>query len=125
MPVSVARRLRGEAAVVGASVATAAEAEAAAMDGASYVSAGSIFRTGSKPDAGDPIGLEPVRQIKARVAVPVLAIGGIDRDNVGSVIGAGADGVAVIAAVAEAADMVAATGDLRRHIAEVLGSSGH
>jgi len=125
MPVAVARRLMGDAAIVGASVATAAEAEAAAMDGASYVSAGSVFRTGSKPDAGEPIGLEPVRRIKAAVAVPVLAIGGIDRDNVGAVIGAGADGVAVIAAVAEAADMVAATEDLRRHIAEARSSSDH
>ena len=125
MPVSVARRLMGDAAIIGASVATAAEAEAAAAAGASYVSAGSIFRTGSKADAGEPIGLEPVRQIKARVAVPVLAIGGIDGDNVGAVIGAGADGVAVIAAVAEAADMVAATEDLRRRIAEALGSSDH
>jgi len=59
------------------------------------------------------------------VAVPVLAIGGIDRDNVGAVIGAGADGVAVIATVAEAADMVAATEDLRRRIAEARGSSDY
>lgn len=125
MPVAAARGLMGEAAIIGASVATAAEAAAAAAAGASYVSAGAIFRTGSKSDAGEPIGLEPVRQIRARVAVPVLAIGGIDRDNVGAVIEAGADGVAVIAAVAEAADMVAATEDLRGAIAEALRGRGH
>lgn len=116
LPAAQARRLLGPQAIVGVSVASAAEARAAEAAGASYVSVGSIFATGSKPDAGRPIGAAAIGEIKRAVEVPVLAIGGIRRDNAAEVIRAGADGVAVISAVAEAADMASATAELLRLI---------
>ncbi len=57
-----------------------------------------------------------MQQVKAAVALPLLAVGGITADNVSQVIRAGADGVAVISAVAEADDMVKATAELLRRI---------
>ena len=107
--VAAARRLLGSEAIIGASVADVSEAQAAQAAGASYVSVGAIYATPSKADSGEPIGLAPVGGIKRAVGLPVLAIGGITCENVEAVIRAGADGVAVISAVAEAEDMVGAT----------------
>jgi thiamine-phosphate diphosphorylase len=121
MPVGIARRLLGSDAAIGASVANVREAQADEAMGATYVSVGSIFATGSKPDAGEAIGLQPLGEIKRAVHLPVLAIGGINCDNVEAAIRAGADGVAVIGAVAEADDMVAATRKLVRLIAAARG----
>jgi thiamine-phosphate pyrophosphorylase len=122
LPVQAARRAMGAEAIVGASVASPEEALSAEGSGATYVSVGSIFETPSKPDAGRAIGLAPIAQIKDAVTVPVLAIGGINCDNVGAVIGVGADGVAVISAVADAPDISAATRRLCALIREARGN---
>ena len=118
MPVALARRLLGPQAIIGVSVATPEQAQAAAREGASYVSASAVFPTPSKADAGEPIGLAAVRAIRAAVGLPLLAIGGITVHNVGEVIAAGADGVAVISAVTEAEDMAQATAALRQAVRE-------
>lgn len=116
LPVSAARRLMGPQAIMGVSVDGLEKARAAEAEGASYVSVGSIYPTSSKPDAGEAIGLELLGQIKREVGLPVLAIGGISRHNVSEVIRSGADGVAVISAVADAEDMEAAVVELREAI---------
>jgi thiamine-phosphate diphosphorylase len=118
LPIAAARRVLGDEAIIGASVANAQQAAEAEAAGATYVSVGSVFPTGSKADAGEPIGLAAVREVKRKVRLPVLAIGGISRDNVTEVIRAGADGVAVISAVASADDMERATAELLRLIAD-------
>lgn len=118
IPIEAARRILGPEAVIGASVADAREARSGEEQGATYVSVGSVFPTTSKADAGEAIGLAPIREIKRATRLPVIAIGGINRDNVEAVVQGGADGVAVISAVAEAEDMVAATRELRRLIAK-------
>ena len=111
----------GAEAVIGVSVSSEAEAGAAEKEGASYVSVGSVFPTASKPDAGEAIGVGPLGRIKRVVGLPVLAIGGVNCDNVQAVIRAGADGAAVISAVAAAKDMVEATRRLCSLIAEARG----
>jgi len=121
MPVAAARRIMGAGAIIGASVASAQEARAAEAEGASYVSVGAIFATSSKPDAGGAIGVRAIGEVKHAVDIPVLAIGGINCDNVEAVIRGGADGVAVLSAIAEAEDMVAATAGLLRVIREARG----
>jgi thiamine-phosphate pyrophosphorylase len=124
LPIPVARRLLGPDAVIGASAGSARDALACRQAGASYLGVGPIFPTLSKPDAGDAIGLAPLAEIGQAVAIPVLAIGGITCDNMASVIRAGANGIAVIAAVAEAPDMIAATAALRRCLQEARGWRG-
>ncbi|MGH3072285.1 MAG: thiamine phosphate synthase [Gaiellaceae bacterium] len=86
---------------IGISVAKRREAAVAEFAGATYLGAGPIWETPSKPDAGAPIGLDGLRDICLSVSVPVVAIGGIDASNAGDCIRAGAAGVAVIRAVAE------------------------
>src|SRR5882724_8611035 len=61
-------------------------------DGADYLGVGPIFATGTKPDAGPALGLEALGAIVRSVSIPVVAIGGIDRDNIAAVIAAGAAG---------------------------------
>jgi len=122
MPVAAARRaLVGcgrRRFIIGASVATVEEAQQAVADGADYVSVGSMFVTGTKPDAGAPVGLQRLAEIRRAVSLPVAAIGGITVDNVAQVMRAGADAPAVISAVSRAHDMEAATRDLARIIDE-------
>jgi thiamine-phosphate pyrophosphorylase len=86
---------------LGISARTRREAAVAELAGASYIGAGPIWATPSKPDAGEPIGLEGLRDICLSVSVPVVAIGGIDSTNAAECIRAGASGVAVIRAIAE------------------------
>ena len=86
---------------LGISAATRREAAVAEFSGATYVGAGPIWETPSKPDAASPIGLDGLRDICLSVAIPVVAIGGIDASNAAECIRAGAAGVAVIRAVAE------------------------
>ncbi|UCC68744.1 MAG: thiamine phosphate synthase [Armatimonadota bacterium] len=124
VPIEAARRILGGEAVIGASVADPSQAREAEEQGASYVSVGSVFATTSKADAGEPIGIAPIIEIKRATRLPVIAIGGISLDNVVSVIRAGADGVAVISAVAEAEDMVVAASEFRRLIAEARRWAG-
>ena len=115
MPVAAARRLARHTSGglrLGASAGTVEEAIAAAEAGADYLGVGSVFATDTKPDAGDPIGLEGLRKIAAATRLPVIAIGGITRENAASVIDAGADGAAVIRAVVRAPDMTVAARDL-------------
>jgi thiamine-phosphate pyrophosphorylase len=89
--------------LVGLSAGTAAEAQAAQELGAGYVGAGPVWATPTKPDAGEPIMLDGLAAIAQAVAIPVVAVGGIDAANAGDCIEAGAAGVAVVRASADAA----------------------
>jgi thiamine-phosphate pyrophosphorylase len=86
---------------LGLSAGSVEEARAAEAAGASYVGAGPVWATPSKPDAGEPLGLEGLAAVCAAVAAPVVAIGGVDASNAADCIRAGAAGVAVIRAVVE------------------------
>lgn len=87
--------------LLGLSAGGVEEARAADAAGASYVGAGPVWATPSKPDAGAPLGLRGLAAICGAVAAPVVAIGGVDASNAADCIRAGAAGVAVIRAVAE------------------------
>jgi thiamine-phosphate pyrophosphorylase len=102
MPFHYARKILGNNRLIGISVKTEEEAVAAERDGADYIGVGPIFKTFSKDDSGPEIGLAGLREVRAKVKIPILAIGGISAGNAADVISAGADGVAVISAIAAA-----------------------
>jgi thiamine-phosphate pyrophosphorylase len=104
LPPAQARQLMPKPRWLGVSAGTVREATAAERAGADYLGAGPVFATSTKPDAGQPIGLEGLAAIAAAVAIPVVGIGGIHAMNAASVIGAGASGVAVISALITAED---------------------
>ncbi|MDW8367363.1 MAG: thiamine phosphate synthase [Abditibacteriales bacterium] len=120
-PPAEARRLLGAERVIGVSVNSVAEAEAARRDGASYLGVGAIFATTTKADAGAPIGLERLKEIKRATPLPVVAIGGITLHNIRAVAEAGADAAAVVSAVVCAEDMTAATRALVEEFAQGRG----
>lgn len=114
LPLEAARRLMGRRKLIGISVDTVEEALAAQAGGADYLGAGPVFPTPSKADAGPVLGLEGLARISRAVRIPVVGIGGVNADNAGRVIEAGASGVAVISAVVAAPDVAAATAALAR-----------
>ena len=117
LPIGHARRLSPPGFIIGASVGSVAAAVRAAAAGADYVALSPTFSTGSKDDAGPGCGLAALEGVRAAVSLPLVAIGGITTENVGDVIAAGADGVAVISAVVGQEDVTAAARDLRSRIA--------
>jgi len=106
LPAEVARRLLGPEKLLGVSVATAAQARAAYLDGADYLGAGAVFPTATKTDAA-VIGLDTLTAICQAAPLPVLAIGGVTADNANAVMNAGARGVAAISAILEGTDAYA------------------
>jgi thiamine-phosphate pyrophosphorylase len=95
--------------IVGVSTNNVDEAKRAEANGASYIAVGAIYSTSSKePERTRATSLDVLREVRAAVRVPVIAIGGINASNVDEVIAAGADAVAVISAVCGAEDVLAA-----------------
>ena len=111
LPVRAAQRVSGSRLLLGRSVHSAADAQAAEADGADLIVVGTIFSTGSHPGT-TPSGLELLRQVNTRVGVPYLAIGGVTPGNVSSVINAGASGAAVITAITRSEDPAQASQQL-------------
>ncbi len=111
MPVDVVRRYLPRA-IVGLSVCSLDELDSGAKLDADYLSPSPLFATRSKADAGAPLGLGMLRAMRARCAKPLVPIGGIDVGNAAAVFAAGADGIAVVSAIAGAADPRAASASL-------------
>ncbi len=99
LPLDAARRILGPGKLLGYSVSTVPEAIYGEQHGADYLGAGPVYCTGSKANAGEPIGVEGLKQIKQAVSIPVVGIGGIGPANAGTVKTAGVDGISVISAI--------------------------
>lgn len=116
-PCDAARKLAPKGMLLGVSTHCVEQAIRAAADGADYIAIGPVFPTTTKDKPEPVVGLGMIAEVKARVgAVPVVAIGGINRDNVSEVIRSGADGIALASAVALADDPVAAAKELKHRI---------
>lgn len=121
LPASVARSLLGPDRIIGVSAHTPDQARRAQTDGADYVGVGPIFLSRTK-QARPPLGCGALRSFKSAVSIPVVAIGGITMDNVGEVLLAGADSVAVASDILSGADVgVAVTRFLARMESERMG----
>lgn len=107
---SEVRAILGARSIVGVSVASAEEARR--VREASYLSAGPMFATTTKSDAGPPAGPALVRAIRAATQLPLVAIGGIRREHVAELIDAGADGICVASGILLAPDPRAAAAGL-------------
>lgn len=107
LPVVVARKLLGPDKIIGVSATTLPEALLAQDQGADYLGIGAVFPTNTKDDA-DSVSLAELEAIKAKVKIPIVAIGGINGSNIRDVMNTGVDGVAVVSAIVAAADPKAA-----------------
>lgn len=116
MSFSSARKILGKEKIIGVSVETVGQAIKATKGGADYLGVGPIYPTATKVDAGEALGVARLREIKKAVNLPVVAIGGINEDNLEEVLKAGADGVAIISAVVFAPDITQACRKLKNKI---------
>ena len=101
LPIKVARKLLPMDKILGCSTTTVDQAITAESEGADYIAAGSIYPTSSKATA-KVVGLERLLQIRQAISLPLVAIGGITKDNAAEVLAAGVDSVAVISAILQA-----------------------
>lgn len=99
LPFPVARRLLGADKLIGLSVSSRAEAEEGVRQGADYLGVGPVFATPTKPDAALPTGISLLAELKKHTSVPLVAIGGINLDNIAAIREFGTDGVAVVSAL--------------------------
>lgn len=98
LPVEIARQLLPSEKILGGSARTVDDASALSAEGADYIGVGAMFPTGTKEGA-EVVGTERLREIKEAVTKPIVAIGGINDNNIKEVVNAGADAAAVISAV--------------------------
>jgi len=120
MPYDIARRLLGPKAIIGLSVETWEDVEQAELLDVDYLGVSPVFTTPTKTDTKGPWGLEGLARIRAFSRHPLVAIGGISRDNAAAVILAGADRIAVVSAICAASDPRKAAGDLCTEISRAL-----
>src|SRR4030095_484360 len=125
MAVEDARRLLGPGAIIGLSIKTVEQAEAAPVDLLDYAAIGGVYVTTSKDNPDAPVGVDGLARIaqvlrRRRAELPICAIAGIDASNAAATIKAGADGVAVISALSLAESTPDAARELRAIIDKAL-----
>ena len=117
LPVAAVRRVAGPDHLIGGTAREPERARQLVADGADYLGVGPAWPTTTKAGLPDALGPAGIRAVAESVDVPVIAIGGITSERVPHVLAAGAAGVAVVGAVAAAADPGAATRQLLRVLA--------
>jgi thiamine-phosphate pyrophosphorylase len=113
------RKILGPDKIIGVSAQTVEQAIIAEKHGADYLGVGAVFTTGSKDDADD-VSHETLKAICEAVSIPVIAIGGITKDNVAELAGSGICGVAVISAIFGQKDIQKATEELKVSVENML-----
>lgn len=119
MNVEDVRRILGEEKIIGVSASTVEEALCAEKGGADYLGVGAVFPTSSKDDASD-VSFEILKEICEAVSIPVIAIGGISKENVHKLSGTGIVGIAVISAIFGKEDIKQAAIDLKKETRKAL-----
>jgi thiamine-phosphate pyrophosphorylase len=119
MEAADARRLLGAGAIIGLSIKSVVQAQAAPIEVVDYVCIGGVFTTTSKHNPEPPVGIDGLESILTAIRrraprLPVGAIAGIDAKNAPAVMAAGVDGIAVISALSLAPDVVEAARTLRK-----------
>ncbi|RAV04556.1 thiamine phosphate synthase [Paenibacillus sp. YN15] len=115
LPAQEVRKLMGPDRFVGVSAGSWEEAQWALEQQADYLGVGPVYGTPTKPDAGEAIGFELLARLAAECGgVPRVGIGGINRTNAGLVMGAGADGIAVVSAITRSNSPLEAAAELNR-----------
>lgn len=112
IPCDTARKLLGAGKIIGVSAALPEEAIKAQADGADYLGVGAVFATSTKTDTRR-VTPEIIRQIRAAVSIPFVAIGGVNAENITQLYGLGINGAAVVSAVASQPDIAQAARVMR------------
>ena len=126
MPYEIARKLLGPDKIIGLSVESFEDIEAANELDVDYIGISHVYGTPTKTDTAEPFGLEGLRKAVRMSAHPTVAIGGMNKDTIADVIATGADGVAVVSAICSAEDISEATSELKAIVdTDAVGSWSH
>ena len=117
MPLGMAKKIVGDAMIIGISAESLEDAIEAEKGGADYLGVSPIYVTPTKTDTAPPLGLEGLKQIRNAVKIPLVGIGGLNKDNSADVIRHGAEGVAVVSAIVAAESPETAARELKQIIA--------
>lgn len=112
LPISAVRRALGKRGCIGKSTHSLASARKAQKDGADFITFGPVFATASKKSYGPPLGVAALREVCAKIRIPVFALGGITRSNAGLALEQSSHGLAVISAIWKANNPKTATEEL-------------
>ncbi|MBS1259487.1 MAG: Thiamine-phosphate synthase [Candidatus Scalindua arabica] len=116
LDIEIVRKMIGHDKLIGFSAHNLQEAEKAENSGADYVTISPIFDTASKDYSIEPLGTEIIGKIKEEIDIPVIALGGINENNISSVLENGADGIAVISAILQSEDPMQSASRLYKEI---------
>jgi len=119
MEMKEAREKLGPDKIIGVSAHTKEEALLAQAQGADYLGVGAVFPTSSKDDA-ESVSYETLKEICDVVSIPVVAIGGITKDNLHQLSGSGISGISVISAIYAQPDIKEAARELKQCVQEIL-----
>ena len=98
LPCSVVRKIIGEDKIIGVSAGNLKDALRAQEDGADYLGVGAMYATGTKKDA-KPTSMDELKKIRENVSIPIVVIGGINKDRISDFKGTGIDGLAIVSAI--------------------------
>jgi thiamine-phosphate pyrophosphorylase len=118
LPVQTARKMLGENKIIGLSTHSLKQAEEAQGSGADYIAIGPIFRSTTK-DVREPLGADIIKEIRKISRLPVIAIGGINENNIEDIMKTGADGAAVISAIIAKEDITGAVREFIRRVGDI------
>lgn len=112
LPLTVVRKIIGEEKIIGVSTGNLEQALKAQKDGADYLGVGAMYSTGTKKDA-KPTSMEELKKIRENVSIPIVVIGGINKDRVKDFEGTGIDGLAIVSAIISQKDIAGAAREIK------------
>lgn len=119
LPASVVRKIIGEDKIIGVSAGNLKDAVRAEKDGADYIGVGAMYATGTKKDA-KPTSLETLKEIRRNVNIPIVVIGGINKERIKDFQGIDIDGLAIVSAIIAQKDIKKAASDIRSEFHKLI-----
>lgn len=111
IPAAIVRKVIGEDKILGVSTGCLEHAIKAQKDGADYLGVGAMYATGTKKDAKHT-SIEELKKIRENISIPIVVIGGINKERIKDFEGIGIDGLAIVSAIISQKDITKATKDI-------------
>ncbi|ABR36596.1 MULTISPECIES: thiamine phosphate synthase [Clostridium] len=118
IPAAIVRKVIGNDKILGVSTGSVNEALEAEKNGADYLGVGAMYSTGTKKDA-DSTSMNELRKIRENVSIPIVVIGGINKDRVKDFKGIGIDGLAIVSAIIAKEDITTAAKELKNEFIKI------
>ncbi|MBE6072099.1 MAG: thiamine phosphate synthase [Clostridium butyricum] len=113
LPLTIVRKILGNEKIIGVSTGNLEEALIAQKDGADYLGIGAIYSTGTKKDATE-ISMEELKKIRENIKIPIVVIGGINKERIKDFKGINIDGLAIVSAIIAQKDIKRATEEIKK-----------